>query len=300
MLSAFVLALCGFAVAGGVILEAGQAHCAQGPLGDEPSAFDLVNPYDGVKIPCLANFGEGSDVLVVFLHGMGGTKGGFLKEKILLEAYRIGWVGLDQRGQGDSKVPFSFLGSLSDLEAVIFWLKEAYPKKRLVVYGHSLGASLACMLGMTRAKDLVELVVSVASPSKLGDLYRMQPLLELLNLRVLNGGFPVIELFLRSPRPVGGILFDKASIEELIIDGNKVRMKDCIGLLSPVPVLLIHGARDATVPILKAMDLFRAAKDPKEFVIFPCERHSFQDKESLMRLVVSRIEHNENAFAGVT
>lgn len=299
MLLAFVGALCGFAVAGGWVFEAELAHGAQEIPGSEPIAFGILNPADGVEIPCLANLGEGADVLVVFLHGMGGTKGGFLKEKSILEADGIGWVGFDQRGHGDSKVPFSFLGSLSDLETLIVWLKEVHPKKRFVVVGHSLGASLGCMLGTTRAKDLVELVVSVASPSKLGDLYRMQPLLDMLNLRVENGGFPVLELFLRSPRPVGGILFDQASFEELVIDGNRVRMKDSIGLLTPTPVLLIHGARDATVALSKAVELCRAASDPKEFAVFPCERHSFEDKEALMSLVVSRINSPKSAFAGM-
>ena len=299
LLVAFVGTLCGFAVAGGWVFEAGLALCAQEFQWSEPKAFVLTNPADRVEIPCLANLVEGADVLVVFLHGMGGTKGGFLKEKSMLEADGIGWVGFDQRGHGDSKVPFSFLGSLSDLETLIILLKEVYPKKRLVVYGHSLGASLACTLGTTRAKDLVELVVSVASPSKLGDLYRMQPLLDMLNLRVENGGFPVLELFFRSPKPVGGILFDQASFEELVIDGNRVRMKDSIGLLSPTPVLLLHGALDATVTLPRALDLFRAASDPKEFVVFPCERHTFEDKEALMRLVLSRINSPKGVYAGM-
>jgi len=88
-------------------------------------------------------------------------------------------------------------------------------------------------------------------------------------------------------------------LEELVIDGNRVRMKDFIGLLSPTPILLLHGALDATVTLPRALDLFRAANDPKEFVVFPCERHTFEDKEALMRLVLSRINSPKGVYAGM-
>jgi fermentation-respiration switch protein FrsA (DUF1100 family) len=53
-----------------------------------------------------------------------------------------------------------------------------------------------------------------------------------------------------------------------------VRAVDAVGLLSPRPLLLIHGERDDYLPADNAQRLFEAAREPKELWVAPGSGHA--------------------------
>ncbi len=54
---------------------------------------------------------------------------------------------------------------------------------------------------------------------------------------------------------------------------DQVRPIDRISLVSPRPLLLVHGTADETVPVAKAERLYRAARAPKELWLVPGASH---------------------------
>jgi fermentation-respiration switch protein FrsA (DUF1100 family) len=48
---------------------------------------------------------------------------------------------------------------------------------------------------------------------------------------------------------------------------------DFVSGVSPIPLLLVHGAEDELVPVKQAQALFDAAGEPKGLVMLPCAEH---------------------------
>jgi fermentation-respiration switch protein FrsA (DUF1100 family) len=68
---------------------------------------------------------------------------------------------------------------------------------------------------------------------------------------------------------------------------NRYHPKEDIAGISPVPVLIVHGAEDRIVAPTHAMDLFEAARPPKAIWLIPGASHiqAFQMAETRQRLL---------------
>jgi fermentation-respiration switch protein FrsA (DUF1100 family) len=110
--------------------------------------------------------------------------------------------------------------------------------KRIVSYGHSLGgAKSVAALGESPVNGLRAVVIDGAFSS-----YKMMA-------RVMAGQLG----------------------ESLVTDD--LAPVDYVSKLSPVPLLVVHGARDEVVPVSQGRQLFQTAKQPKTLFEVKAGRH---------------------------
>ncbi|HWY80024.1 MAG TPA: alpha/beta hydrolase [Candidatus Sulfotelmatobacter sp.] len=108
---------------------------------------------EGQSLTVAVNYRKGSDTLILFLHGLGGTKDTFsdvwgraeLREESLLVPDLIGF--------GDSSRDTDFSYSLEDHATILKQLIGNYPHKELHIVAHSMGGAIGVLL----AEQLPEL-----------------------------------------------------------------------------------------------------------------------------------------------
>jgi len=147
-----------------------------------------------------------------------------------------GLVALSYRGYAGSSGRPSEQGLLSDAAAAYAFAAARYSAERIVLWGFSLGSGVAVALAADR---------------------------------------PVGKLILEAPHTsmadVAGSLFWFAPVRWMIRD--PFRSDQRIARVT-APLLVMHGGRDATIPIRLGERLFALAREPKQFVRFPEAGHN--------------------------
>ena len=130
-------------------------------------------------------------------------------------------------------------GLLRDAAAAYAFTTARYGAERIVVWGFSLGTGVAVALA---AEQPVGKVILEAPYTSLAD--------------VAAAAFPIfpVRLAMKDPFPS---------------DQRIARVK--------APMLIMHGARDATIPIVFGERLFALAHEPRTFVRFPDGGHNDLD-----------------------
>jgi fermentation-respiration switch protein FrsA (DUF1100 family) len=145
----------------------------------------------------------------------------------------LGVLALDYRGYGESDGTPSEAGLYTDARSAYDYLREVrgIPAERIILYGHSLGSAVAIELA-TRVPSAGLIVEGAFTsvPDRGGELYPYFP----VGL-IARNRFP-------SLARIGGIR---------------------------VPLLVIHGRDDSTIPIAHGRRIFAAAPEPKSFLEVP-------------------------------
>ncbi|MQG54746.1 MAG: alpha/beta hydrolase [SAR202 cluster bacterium] len=174
--------------------------------------------------------GPDSNVTWLWFHGNGGNIGHRIGELVLAH-HRTGAniFIFDYRGYGESEGTASEQGTYLDSSAVIEYLasRPDVDSDRIVYLGHSLGAAVALELALTRPPLAMVLVSPFASVRDMANL---------------TLPFPPAGWLVRSH-------YDSIS---------RIRQID-------VPILVLHGDQDETVPISQGRKLYEAANQPKRF-----------------------------------
>ena len=174
--------------------------------------------------------GPNSNVTWLWFHGNGGNIGHRTIE-LALAHHRTGAniFIFDYRGYGESQGTASEQGTYLDSRAVIDYLSSRpdVDSSRIVYLGHSLGAAVALELSLTQPPLALVLVSPFASVRDMANL---------------TLPFPPVAWLVRNH-------FDNIS---------RIRQLE-------VPLLVLHGDQDETVPISQGRKLFEAANQPKRF-----------------------------------
>lgn len=142
----------------------------------------------------------------------------------------LGLFAIDYRGYGDSDGVPSEAGLYRDARAAYDYLTTVrqVPPSRIVIYGHSLGSAVAVELAtQVPAAGLIIEGAFTSVPDRGADLYPYLP----------------VRLIARNRFP---------SLERI----RTLRM----------PLLVLHGRDDVTIPITHGQRLFEAAPEPRTFV----------------------------------
>jgi len=167
---------------------------------------------------------------VIYFPGNGDTLAGSAGRFADITSDGTGLVALSYRGYAGSSGRPSEKGLLQDAAAAYAFASALYPASKLVLWGFSLGSGVAVALAADRQAGGV---ILEAPYSSIAD--------------VAAAAFPFL--------PVRYFVKDPFHSDRRIA---KVT----------VPLLIMHGARDATIPIALGERLFALAHEPKQFVRF--------------------------------
>lgn len=198
----------------------------------------IVPTPDGESLQAWHLESEGEfDPILIWFHGAGGNLTDRVPIADRLRRKGISVFLFDWRGYGRSTGKPTVDGLMTDAVAAREFVGRHFPSSRpIVLYGESLGGPLAAWAAAKRPCSGV--IVENSFPS----------LAALANV-------------LYSPFPVG--LFDPLSLRTLdwLNDAG-------------VPVLVIHGQRDETVPVGLGVRLYNGLETPRALLISDSARHN--------------------------
>ena len=166
--------------------------------------------------------------VVLYFLGNGNTLAGSAGRFAEILADGTGLVALSYRGYAGSSGKPSEAGLLADGAAAFAFTSALYEARRIVIWGFSLGTGVA---------------VALAAERPVGGLILEAPYTSIADIAA--AAFPYF--------PVRYLVRDSFHSDQRI---EKVS----------APLLVMHGARDATIPIVFGMRLFALAHEPKQFV----------------------------------
>ena len=217
-----------------------------GPLG---LAYDdvWVQCADGVRIHgwFLPAKGRASGT-VMFLHGNAKNISIYLKNVQWLTAYGFNVFMLEYRGYGNSHGKPTLPGVLDDIDAGFTALlrRQDVDRHRIAIYGQSLGGALA--------------IYYVAHTA-----YR--PYIRML---VVESAFASYQEITTEKLASFWLTWPIQWISRITVD-DEYSPLPVVGMIAPIPLLIIHGDQDPIVPVDHSRKLYEAAHEPKELWIVP-------------------------------
>ena len=180
--------------------------------------------------------------VLLYFHGNGSNNGDFSELASIFYQLGVSVLLIDYRGYGQSSPIFPNEARVyEDAEATWRYLtqKRQIEPERIFVYGHSLGGAIAIELA-TKHPEMAGLIVEGTFTS-MKDMAEFMPLLKIFPLDLL--------------------------ITQCFDSMNKIRTLQ-------VPILILHGTADRTIPVSMAKELFASAPQPKQLEIIPLANHN--------------------------
>jgi fermentation-respiration switch protein FrsA (DUF1100 family) len=206
------------------------AHTAPEAAGFAAAEEHLLTTADGEKIIVWHVPAGPGHAVVLYFHGNGDFLAGLVGRFQDITSDGTGLVALSYRGYAGSSGRPSEQGLLSDAATAYAFAAARYGADRIVVWGFSLGSGAA---------------VALATDQPIGKLILEAPYTSIMD--VAAAAFPFL--------PVRWLIRDRFRSDQRISHVT-------------APLLTMHGARDAAVPIKFGERLFALAREPKQFVRF--------------------------------
>jgi fermentation-respiration switch protein FrsA (DUF1100 family) len=196
----------------------------------------LATP-DGERVVAWTGKAAAGQPTLLYFHGNGG---GLLERAERIRRFRReGWgvLLMAYRGYAGSSGSPSERANLADGRlAYGALLAEGVAQKDIILYGESIGTGVAAHLAAE-----------------------------------LPAGGLVLEAPFTSAVEVGARAYPFLPVSLLLKDRYETR--NCIGRVR-MPLLILHGEQDNTIPVAMARELFRLANEPKRLATFPAGGHS--------------------------
>jgi fermentation-respiration switch protein FrsA (DUF1100 family) len=199
----------------------------------------FLTTADGEKVIVWHVPAKPGHAVILYFPGNGDFLAGAVGRFRAMTSDGTGLVALSYRGYAGSSGEPSEQGLLLDAAAAYAFTSARYSVDRTVVWGFSLGTGVA---------------VALAAHEPVGKLILEAPYTSTADVAALR--FRLV--------PIRWLMRDQFHSDERIAQVT-------------APLLIMHGARDSTVPIALGERLFSLAHEPKQFVKFPEEGHDNLD-----------------------
>jgi fermentation-respiration switch protein FrsA (DUF1100 family) len=199
----------------------------------------VLTTDDGEKVIVWHVPAKPGHAVLLYFHGNGDFLAGFFSRFREIIADGTGVVALSYRGYAGSSGHPSEQGLLRDAAAAYAFTIARYSADKIVAWGFSLGTGVA---------------VALAAEQPLGRLILEAPYTSIAD--VAASAFPIF--------PVRLVMKDPFHSDQRIARVS-------------APLLIMHGARDPTIPLVLGERLFALAKEPKQMVRFPEGGHNDLD-----------------------
>ena len=200
--------------------------------------------------------------VVLYFHGNGDYLAGFFGRFRGLIADGIGIVALSYRGYAGSSGKPSEQGLLLDAAVAYAFAASRYSTDRIVAWGFSLGTGVA---------------VAVAAEQPVGKLILEAPYTSIADVAASAFWFAPVRLLMR----------DRFHSDQRI---PRIR----------VPLLVMHGALDPTIPVAFGERLFALANEPKRFVRLARGGHNDLDNFGAIEIARNFINLAKGSMQGRT
>ena len=197
---------------------------------------------------------------VLYLHGNGQNISTQFANVAWMPAAGFNVLALDYRGYGGSQGTPSLAGAQLDIDAAMTALlaRPDVDPGRIAVFGQSLGGALAIYyVAHSRYRDNVKALV-------------------------VDSAFSDYERIGQEKLAAAIVTWPFQWFASLTID-NRYSPEAAVRLLSPVPLLLIHGDADTLVPLHHSQRLYELAGYPKQLWVVPGAGHIQAVKEKEVR-----------------
>ena len=209
-----------------------------------PEAEEIaLDTADGERVIAWLVKPRGDRPVVLYFHGNGGALRYRVERYQALTADGTGLLALSYRGYGGSSGRPTEDGLIEDARAAYAFAAARHPAARLVLWGESLGSGVAVALAAER--PVARLVLEAPFSSAVD---------------VAASAYPFV--------PVRWLMKDQ------------FRSDLRIGKVA-APVLIVHGDRDAVVPIKSGERLYALITAPKRFVRVPGAGHEDLGKRAV-------------------
>jgi fermentation-respiration switch protein FrsA (DUF1100 family) len=206
------------------------AHTTPAQAGLPEAAEVALTAADGVGVTVWHVAPKGDKPVILYFHGNGGSLHYRVERFKKLLADGIGLVALEYRGFGGNAGNPSEHGLIADAEAAYGFAAARYPAKQIAVWGESLGSGVA---------------VALAAEKPVGRV--------------------ILEAPFTSAAAVAAIRYWYMPVRLLMKD--QFRSDERIAKVT-VPLLILHGLHDQTIPYTMGERLFERANQPKHIVKF--------------------------------
>ena len=198
---------------------------------------------------------------IVLLHGWSGSVAPDIVEYAPFLRRTAGVLALDFRGHGESDQALTTWGmdEVEDVAGALAWLGER-GVERVALFGTSMGGMTAiAAVGVLGDGTLAAADTELDAPA--GVVPAPRPRI----VAVIADSVPpelAVGVGARLPGPFGRVVAERlfaAAARDLGRDPRETEPVRMVGLVEPVPLLLIHGEADRTVPLDDATRLAAAA-----------------------------------------
>jgi uncharacterized protein len=206
----------------------------------------VVDTEDGEKVIVWHVPPKPGKPVVIFFHGNGDVLAWRVPRFRAIVADGTGLVALSFRGYGGSTGTPTEQGLLNDSKAAYQFAAARYSAARLVPWGYSLGSGVAVALATTHAVGKLILEAPYTS-----------------TVDIAAAAYPFM--------PVRLLMLDRFRSDQQI-----TTLK--------VPLLVMHGEKDAVIPVEFGRRLFDLAPGRKRFVAFPLGTHIDLDDQGAVEV----------------
>jgi dienelactone hydrolase len=222
--------------------------------------------------------GQNKPRVILFLHGLGGSKRDAQMVGAMLASKGYATLGLDAAGHGDRKQPeerffdpqtgagqSAVIQTVIDYRRAIDYLetREDVDAGGVAVLGASMGAMVGALVAAVDERVAAALLV------------------------VGGGGWA--KLAASSQHPVAAHIRQRLEDPEFAKSLEQVDPANYVGHISPRPVWMVNGRDDKIVPPASAEALHQAAKEPKRVVWY--EGGHIPDIPLVVRVISEWIDH---------